>query len=88
MPVRLRARGIERSNRTEPGVRSETNVEWQDQPRVTLHGSRDRASLGNAAEVAGLAVGQMMTPLEEFGVRARLDQEDYRQSLKNLAEVW
>ena len=53
-----------------------------------MHGSRDRASLGNAAEVAGLAVGQMMTPLEEFGVRVRLDQEDYHQSLKNLAEVW
>lgn len=46
------------------------------------------ASLGKAAEVAGLTVGQMMTLLGEFGVRARIDQEDYRQSLENLAKVW
>ena len=46
------------------------------------------ASLGKAAEVAGLPVGQMMTLLEEFGVRARIDQRDYRQSLENLVKVW
>jgi predicted HTH domain antitoxin len=46
------------------------------------------ASLGKAAEVAGLPVGQMMTLLGEFAVRAKIDQEDYRQSLENLAKVW
>jgi len=46
------------------------------------------ASLGKAAEVAGLPVGQMMTLLGEFGVRSRIDREDYRQSLANLAKVW
>jgi predicted HTH domain antitoxin len=46
------------------------------------------ASLGKAADVAGLPVGQMMTLLAEFGVRSRIDQEDYRQSLTNLAKVW
>jgi predicted HTH domain antitoxin len=46
------------------------------------------ASLGKAAEVAGLPVGHMMTILREFGVRARIEQEDYRQSLENLAKVW
>ena len=46
------------------------------------------ASLGKAAEVAGLPVGQMMTILGEFGVRTRIDQEDYRHSLENLAKVW
>jgi predicted HTH domain antitoxin len=46
------------------------------------------ASLGKAAEVAGLPVGQMMTLLEEFGVRSRVEQEDYRQSLANLSKVW
>jgi predicted HTH domain antitoxin len=46
------------------------------------------ASLGKAAEVAGLPVGQMMTLLGEFGVRSKIDQEDYRQSLGNLAKVW
>ncbi len=46
------------------------------------------ASLGRAAEVAGLPVGQMITLLKEFGVRSRIEQEDYRQSLDHLAKVW
>jgi len=45
-------------------------------------------SLGKAAEVAGLPVGQMMTLLAEFGVESRVDQDDYRQGLKNLAKSW
>jgi predicted HTH domain antitoxin len=49
---------------------------------------KGEASLGRAAKVAGLPVGQMMTLLGEFGVRNRIDQEDYRQSLVNLAKVW
>jgi len=49
---------------------------------------KGEASLGKAAEVAGLPVERMMTLLGEFGVRAKIDQEDYRQSLENLAKVW
>ena len=49
---------------------------------------KGEASLGRAAKVAGLPVGQMMTLLGEFGVRNRIDQEDYRLSLVNLAKVW
>jgi predicted HTH domain antitoxin len=49
---------------------------------------KGEASLGRAAEVAGVPVGQMMTLLEEFGVRSRIEQEDYRQSLAHLAKVW
>jgi predicted HTH domain antitoxin len=49
---------------------------------------KGEASLGKAAEVAGLPVGQMMTVLGEFGVRTKIDQEDYRQSLANLTKVW
>ena len=49
---------------------------------------KGEASLGRAAEVAGVPVGQMMTHLGEFGVRNRIEQEDYRQSLAHLAEVW
>jgi predicted HTH domain antitoxin len=45
-------------------------------------------SLGKAAKVAGLPVGQMMTLLGDFGVQSRIDREDYRQSLGNLAKVW
>jgi len=46
------------------------------------------ASLGRAAEMAGIPVGQMMSVLSKFGVRARIEREDYRQSLANLAKVW
>jgi len=49
---------------------------------------KGEASLGKAAEVAGLPVGQMMTLLGEFGVRSRIDREDYRHSLTSLAKVW
>jgi predicted HTH domain antitoxin len=49
---------------------------------------KGEASLGKAAEVAGLPVGQMMTLLGEFGVRSRIDLEDYRQSLANLTGIW
>lgn len=46
------------------------------------------ASLGKAAELAGLPVGQMMTILTEFGVENRIDDSDYLQSLHHLAKVW
>jgi predicted HTH domain antitoxin len=49
---------------------------------------KGEASLGKAAEVAELPVGQMMTLLGEFGVSSRIDQKDYRQGLENLAKVW
>ncbi len=49
---------------------------------------KGEASLGKAAEVAGLPVGQMMTLLGEFGVRSKIDQADYRQSLASLVKVW
>lgn len=49
---------------------------------------KGEASLGKAAAVAGLPVGRMMTLLGEFGVRTKIDQEDYRQSLENLAKIW
>jgi predicted HTH domain antitoxin len=45
-------------------------------------------SLGKAAEVAGLGIGQMMMVLRKFGVKSRIDQEDYRQGLENLTKVW
>lgn len=49
---------------------------------------KGEASLGRAAELAGLPVGQMMTTLTEFGVESRIEKEDYLQSLQNLAKVW
>ncbi len=59
--------------------------------RVLLAVERYRkgeASLGKAAELAGLPVGQMMTVLTEFGVESRIEKEDYLQGLHNLSKVW
>ena len=49
---------------------------------------KGEASLGRAAELAGLPVGQMMTILTEFGVESRIEKEDYLQGLQNLAKAW
>jgi predicted HTH domain antitoxin len=49
---------------------------------------KGEASLGRAAELAGIPVGQMMTVLTEFGVENRLEKEDYLQGLKSLQKVW
>src|SRR5271165_4872362 len=49
---------------------------------------KGEASLGRAAELAGVPVGQMMTILTEFGVESRLEKEDYLQGLKDVQKVW
>lgn len=49
---------------------------------------KGEASLGNAAELAGLPIGQMMTILTEFGVESSVENEDYLQGLRNLQKAW
>jgi predicted HTH domain antitoxin len=49
---------------------------------------KGEASLGRAAELAGVSLGQMMTILTEFGVESRLEEEDYLQGLRNLQKIW
>jgi predicted HTH domain antitoxin len=49
---------------------------------------KGEASLGKAAQLAGLSVGQMMTLLAEFGVESRIEKDDYLQGLKNLTNAW
>ena len=49
---------------------------------------KGEASLGKAAELAGLPVGQMMTILAEFGVESRIEKEDYLQGLRDLSKAW
>ena len=46
------------------------------------------ASLGRAAELAGVPVGQMMTLLSEFGVQSRIEDEDYLQGLAAIRKAW
>jgi len=45
---------------------------------------KGEVSLGKAAELSGLPVGQIMMVLEEFGVQNRIEEEDYLQSLRNV----
>jgi predicted HTH domain antitoxin len=49
---------------------------------------KGEASLGRAAELAGVPVGKMMTILTEYGVESRVEQEDYLQGLQGLTKVW
>jgi predicted HTH domain antitoxin len=49
---------------------------------------RGETSLGRAAELAGVAVGQMMTILTEFGVESRIQDEDYLRGLESLRKAW
>ena len=49
---------------------------------------KGEASLGRAAELAGVPVGKMMTILTEYGVESRVEQEDYLQGLRVLSKVW
>ncbi len=46
------------------------------------------ASLGKAAELAGVPVGRMMTILTDFGVESRIEQEDYLRGLESLRKAW
>lgn len=49
---------------------------------------KGEASLGGAAELAGVSVGQMMTILTEYGVESRIRDDDYLRGLEGLRKVW
>lgn len=49
---------------------------------------KGEASLGKAAELAGLSLGQMISVLAEYGTQANLEKEDYLKGLENLRKVW
>ncbi len=55
--------------------------------RVLLAVERYRAgtaSLGKAAELAGVSISEMMEVLAQYGVPANLEQDDYLESLRKL----
>lgn len=56
--------------------------------RVLERYKKGEASLGRAAELAGIPVGQMMTLLTEFGVQSRIEDEDYLQGLAAIRKAW
>ena len=65
--------------------------DWVTRGRVLFAMERYKkgeASLGRAAELAGIPVGQMMTLLTEFGVQSRIEDEDYLQGLAAIRKAW
>lgn len=49
---------------------------------------KGEASLGRAAQIAGVSIGAMMALLSEYRVKSNLGKEDYLQGLANLTKVW
>lgn len=49
---------------------------------------KNTASLGNAAEIAGVSISEMMNILADYGVKSNLDDGDYRIGLKNLEAIY
>jgi predicted HTH domain antitoxin len=49
---------------------------------------KNQVSLGKAAELAGLTLGEMMNILAEYGVKSNLETEDYLKGLENMRNVW
>ena len=49
---------------------------------------KKKISLGKAAELAGMSIGEMMNILEEFGIESNVGYDDYLKGLENLRKVW
>lgn len=82
---------LNRLSKEEKGDVSKAVRELVYKGRVMLAVERykkEEISLGKAAELAGMSIGQMITTLAEFGVESNLEKEDYLQGLENLRNVW
>ena len=82
---------LNRLSKEEKGDVSKAVRELVYKGRVMLAVERYKkkeVSLGKAAELAGLSVGQMITTLSEFGVESNLEKEDYLLGLENLRRGW
>jgi predicted HTH domain antitoxin len=47
-----------------------------------------KASLGRAAELAGVPLGEMIEILANYGVESNLEIEDHRKGSEHLRKVW
>jgi len=82
---------LNRLSKEEKGDVSKAVRELVYKGRVMLAVERykkEEISLGKAAELAGMPIGQMITTLAEFGVQSNLEKEDYLKGLENLRSVW
>jgi predicted HTH domain antitoxin len=94
MSIRMDRENFEFLNKLTKEQRSDLSKAVRDmvtRGRVLLAVERYKkgeASLGRAARLAGVPVGQMMTILAEFGVENRIENEDYLQGLAALRKAW
>ena len=49
---------------------------------------KGQASLGRAAELAGISISEMINLLADFGVKSNMKREDYLSGLENLRKTW
>jgi predicted HTH domain antitoxin len=49
---------------------------------------KGKASIGKAAELAGVSISEMINMLSGFRIESNMDHKDYLDSLENLKRVW
>ncbi|MBI2675973.1 MAG: UPF0175 family protein [Candidatus Aenigmarchaeota archaeon] len=49
---------------------------------------KGKASIGKAAEIAGVSVSEMIAILPRFGIQGNLEYSDYLQGLENIKKAW
>ena len=82
---------LNRLSKEERGDVSKAVRELVNKGRLMLAVERykeGKASLGLAAELAGLTLGEMINMLAEYGVESNLETEDYLKGLETLRKAW
>ena len=82
---------LNKLSREERGDMSKAVRQLIDKGRIMLAVERYKegnASLGLAAELADLTLGEMINTLGEYGVQSNLETEDYLKGLENLRKAW
>ena len=82
---------LNKLSREERGDMSKAMRQLIDKGRIMLAVERYKegnASLGLAAELADLTLGEMINTLAEYGVRSDLESENYLKGLENLRKAW
>jgi len=94
MSIRMDRENFEFLNELTKGERTDLSKAVRDlvtRGRILLAVERYKkgeASLGRAAELAGVPLVRMMAILNEYGVESRIEQQDYLQGLASLRKAW
>ncbi len=49
---------------------------------------KGKASIGKAAELAGISISELIDILGEYGIKSKIDYDDYLKGLENLRRIW